>query len=95
MSRAMGGLPVKRTLPYKRICQSLYAIVLKERTLLRSDKSLCTFLADPQVEGVYESKVSPTSFIATLIVHLISELIHSGATGIQLYIFTWLYYEAF
>ncbi len=51
------GRLVKHTLPHRRPAYFLYELTMPERRFLRYTKDLARLLSDPDVEGVYETKV--------------------------------------
>jgi hypothetical protein len=51
------GRLVKHTLPHRRPTHFLYELTMPERRFLRYTKDLARLLSDPDVEGVYETKV--------------------------------------
>ncbi len=50
---------MKHTLPHRRPAHFLYELTMPERRFLRYAKDLARLLSDPDVEGVYETKVRP------------------------------------
>ncbi|KAL6048727.1 DNA polymerase epsilon catalytic subunit [Balamuthia mandrillaris] len=53
------GRKVEKHLPRSRPCLNLYEITLSEKNYLSNATELAAHFSDPQVEGVYETKVSP------------------------------------
>ncbi|XP_020536143.1 DNA polymerase epsilon catalytic subunit A isoform X2 [Jatropha curcas] len=59
------GRHVKKTLPHGRHCYNLVEVVIDEDKFRKESKKLAALLADPEVEGIYETKV-PLEFNAIL-----------------------------
>lgn len=53
------GRRVERLLPHGRPCLNLYEVVQSEAEWRATNKDMLTFLHEPHVEGVYETRVSP------------------------------------
>ncbi len=81
----MGGTKVQRFLPHGRPCLALYEVHVPERKFIKNEKVLNLFLADPSVEGVYESKV-PLDFRALVQLGCVARLTkesNAGSSGVQ------------
>ena len=57
VARKLGGVSARRDLPHGRPLHNLFEVQLSERKFQRNEKALSNFLADPNVEGVYEGQV--------------------------------------
>ncbi|KAJ8768060.1 hypothetical protein K2173_021000 [Erythroxylum novogranatense] len=59
------GRPVNKTLPHGKHSYNLVEVVIDEDTYRKESKNLAALLADPEFEGIYETKV-PLEFNAIL-----------------------------
>jgi DNA polymerase epsilon subunit 1 len=76
MAVSIGGKPVKKDLPHGKPCLNLYEISISEQKFVRNDKVLGLFLCDPQIEGVYGSKL-PLLFRGILRLGCMTRLLRS------------------
>lgn len=64
-AKLLGGTSIQRTLPHSKPVGKLFEVQFSETKFQRNEKAVANFLTDPNVEGVYESKV-PLSFRACI-----------------------------